>query len=173
LGKALIIRPEKPLEYPFIYDLVKVAFQTAQVSDGDEQNFVDKLRASSGYIPELALVAEQDGQIIGHVMLTKTWVAGAGLKHEVLLLAPLAVALEHRRRGIGSKLVMESFRLAKNMGYQAVLVVGNPAYYGKFGFRPSVSFGIVHDPPIPDPYIMACELVPHALSGVSGTVSLG
>jgi len=157
----------------FIHDLVKVAFQTAQVSNGDEQNFVDKLRASSGYIPELALVAEQDGQIIGHVMLTKTWVRSADSKREVLLLAPLAVALQHRCRGVGSKLVLESFQLAKNLGYNAVLVVGNPVYYSRFGFTPSVSFGIVHDPPIPDPYVMACELVPQALVGVCGTVSLG
>jgi len=169
----LIIRPEKPSEFKIIYDLVKVAFLTAQVSNGDEQNFIDRLRASSGYIPELALIAEQDGQIIGHIMLTKTYVYGPGTKHEVLLLAPLAVALEYRCRGVGSKLVLESFRLAKKLGYKAVLVVGNPAYYGRFGFKPSLSFGIVHDPPIPEPYVMACELEPQALAGVAGTVSLG
>jgi predicted N-acetyltransferase YhbS len=169
----LIIRPEKPLEFQQIYDLVKVAFQTAQVSNGDEQNFVDRLRAGGGYIPELALVAEQNGNIIGHIMLTKTFVAGAGKNRELLLLAPLAVELQHRRSGVGSALVLESFGLAKLLGYTAVLVVGNPAYYGRFGFKPSASFGIVHDPPIPEPYVMACELVPDALSGVSGVVSLG
>jgi predicted N-acetyltransferase YhbS len=170
---ALIIRSEKPSEFRLIYDLVKVAFQTAQVSNGQEQDFVNRLRAGNGYIPQLALVSEQDGQIIGHIMLTKTTVSCRGLKHEVLLLAPLAVALEHRGCGVGSQLIMESFTRAKNLGYQAVLVVGNPAYYARFGFKPSVSFGITHNPPIPDPYVMACELVPHALSGVSGTVSLG
>jgi len=170
---ALIIRPEKPSEFRNIYDFVKVAFQTAQVSNGDEQNFVNRLRAGNGYIPQLALVSEQDGKIVGHIMLTKTFVNGVGSKHEVLLLAPLSVALEHRRRGIGSKLIMESFRLATNFGFKAVLVVGDPVYYSRFGFRPSASFGIVHDPPIPEPYVMAYELVPQALSGVSGTVSLG
>jgi putative acetyltransferase len=169
----LNIRPEKPSEYSQIHDFVKLAFQTAQVSNGDEQNFVDRLRAGSGYISELALVAEQDDQIVGHIMLTKTCVYHAGSKSEVLLLAPLAVALEHRRSGVGSRLVLESFRLARRFGYTAVLVVGNPAYYSRFGFKPSISFGIVHDPPIPDPYVMACELVPAALVGVSGTVSLG
>jgi predicted N-acetyltransferase YhbS len=169
----LRIRVEKPADFPVIFNLVKVAFQTAQVSNGDEQNFVDRLRAGSGYLPQLALVAEQDDQIIGHVMLTKTLVAGAGKNSAVLLLAPLAVELKHRKQGVGSKLVLESFRLAKEHGYKSVLVVGNPAYYGRFGFKPSVSFGIVHDPPIPDPYVMACELVPNALAGVCGTVCLG
>jgi predicted N-acetyltransferase YhbS len=171
--KVLIIRPEKPSEFRLIYDLVKIAFQTAQVSNGDEQNLTNRLRESSGYIPELALIAEQNGQIVGHIMLTKTYVYGAGLKHEVLLLAPLAVAPEHQHRGVGSKLVIESFQLAKNLGHMAVLVVGNPAYYGRFGFRPSLSFGITHNPPIPEPYVMAYELVPQALKGVAGTVSLG
>lgn len=169
----LIIRPEKPSEFRLIYDLIKVAFQTAQVSNGDEQNFANRLRAGDGYIPELALIAEQDGQIVGHIMLTKTYVYSASSTNEVLLLGPLAVALEHRRRGVGSKLVLESLTLAKNLGYEAVLVVGNPSFYGRFGFAPSVSFGIVHNPPIPASYVMACELVPQALAGVAGTVSLG
>jgi predicted N-acetyltransferase YhbS len=111
----VIIRQEKPLEFQSIYDLVKFAFQTAKVANGKEQDYVDKLRASSNYIPELALVAEEDGKIIGHIMLTKTYVATGNSKFEALLVAPLFVALEYRKRGIASKLVKESFDLAKNL----------------------------------------------------------
>jgi predicted N-acetyltransferase YhbS len=111
----VIIRQEKPSEFQSIYDLVKVAFQTAKVADGNEQDYVDKLHASSNYIPELALVAEEDGKIIGHIMLTKTYVATGNSKFEALLVAPLFVALEYRKRGIASKLVKESFDLAKNL----------------------------------------------------------
>jgi predicted N-acetyltransferase YhbS len=113
---VLIIRPEKPSEFRLIYDLIKIAFQTAPVSNGDEQNFTNRLRASSAYIPELALIAEQNGQIVGQIILTKTDVYGAILKHEVLLLAPLSVAPEHQHRGVGSKLVIESFQQAKKLG---------------------------------------------------------
>ncbi|HSV48989.1 MAG TPA: N-acetyltransferase [Candidatus Acidoferrales bacterium] len=168
---SLKIRPEKPGEFGFLFNLVKVAFETAKVSNGDEQNYVDRLRASSGYLPELALVAEWDNEIVGHIMLTKTYVLTGTQRFEGLVLAPLSVALPYRRRGIGSKLVQESFRIAKVLGYQAVFVVGDPAYYGRFGFKSSAKFGIRHVPEIPEPYVMAIELTPNALAGISGTVN--
>jgi predicted N-acetyltransferase YhbS len=167
----LIIRQEKPSESGRIYDLVKVAFETAKVADGDEQDFVNKLRASSAYIPELALVAEEEDKLVGHIMLTKTYITMADHTYEALLLAPLSVALEYRNRGVGSKLVLESFELAKKLGYKAVFVVGDPAYYAQFGFKPTVQFGIRHDPPIPDPNVMVYEIEPKALTGVSGTIN--
>jgi len=165
----LIIRQENPSEFQDIYYLVKEAFQTAKVADGNEQDYVNKLREGSNYIPELALVAEEDGVIVGHIMLTKTYITAADSKFEALLLAPLSVALEYRNRGVGSKLVLESFELAKKLGYKAVFVVGDPAYYSRFGFKSIAFFAIKHDPPIPDPYVMAYGLAPGALFGVTGT----
>ena len=87
------------------------------------------------------------------------------------MLAPLSVALEYRKRRIGSKLVKKSFELANNLGYKAVFVVGDPAYYSRFGFKSSVLFGIKHVPPIPDQYVMFHELSTGALAGVTGTVT--
>jgi predicted N-acetyltransferase YhbS len=168
---TLIIRQEKPSDFQEIYDLVKAAFQTAQVSNGDEQDYVNKLRANGSYIPELALVAEEDAKLVGHIMLTKTNVMTESSKFEALLLAPLSVALEYRKRGIGSNLVNEGFRLAKHLGYTAVFVVGNPAFYGRFGFKSSVLLGVKHFPPIPDPNVMVHELCIGALAGVAGTVT--
>jgi predicted N-acetyltransferase YhbS len=167
----LIFKPEKPSEFQTIHNLVKVAFQTAKVSNGNEQNYVDKLRSSGNYIPQLALVAEEDGKIVGHIMLTKTYVTTTDLKFEALLVAPLCVALEYRRRGIGSTLVEASFDLAKKSGYTAVFVVGDPAYYNRFGFQSSARFGIRHVPAIPEQYVMVRELTVDALSGVNGTVT--
>jgi predicted N-acetyltransferase YhbS len=63
------IRPETPQDFPFLYNFVKNAFKTSKVSNCDEQNYVDRLRSSEGYIPELALVAEETSKIIGHIML--------------------------------------------------------------------------------------------------------
>jgi putative acetyltransferase len=166
----MFIGREKPEEFPRIYDLVKTAFQTAKVSDGTEQDFVDQLRAGGGYIPELALVAEENSKLIGHIMLTKMNIDSRDKKIETLLLAPLSVALEHRNKGVGTELIKESFRLAKEMGYTSVLLVGDPAYYHRFGFQASVDFGIRNVNNFPDPYVLACELVPGALASISGTV---
>jgi len=166
----VVIRRETPEEFSQIYDLVKVAFQTAKVSDGKEQDFVNQLRSNGNYIPELALVAEENGKLIGHIMLTKTYIVDRENKFETLLLAPISVALEYRNRGVGSNLIKESFKLAKEMGYTSVFLVGDPAYYHRFGFKSAVNFGIKHTHNIPDENVMACELVPGALDGISGTI---
>ena len=165
----MVIRRETPEEFSQIYDLVKVAFQTAKVSNGKEQDFINQLRSHGNYIPELALVAEENGKLIGHIMLTKAYIIDSGNKFETLLLAPISVALEYRNKGIGSNLIKESFKLAKEMGYTSVLLVGDPAYYHRFGFKAAVNYGIKHKQNIPDEYVMVCELVPGALYGISGT----
>ncbi|MDD5018293.1 MAG: N-acetyltransferase [Eubacteriales bacterium] len=165
----MIIRCERPEEFPEIYDLVKVAFQTAKVSNGNEQDFTDELRAGSGYIPELALVAEEDGRLAGHIMFTKAHIVGDGGRFETLLLAPVSVVLEYRNKGAGSGLITEGFRRATGMGFESVLLVGDPAYYHRFGFVTAASFGIKPKNDIPEQYVMVRELVPDALCGVSGT----
>jgi predicted N-acetyltransferase YhbS len=167
----LKVRQEKPSDFQDIYDLVKVGFQTAEVSNGNEQDYVIKLRASGNYIPELALVAEESGKLIGYIMLTKTYVSRSNSKFEALLLAPLCIALEQRNLGIGSKLVVEGLKLTKNLGYTTVFVVGNPLFYSRFGFQSSVHFGIKHVPMIPDQFVMVNELSMGVLTDVVGTVT--
>jgi len=167
----MIIRQEKPDEFPKIYNLVKVAFQTAKVSNGKEQDFVNELRSSAVYIPELVLVAEENGKLVGHIMLTKIYIINGSHKFETLLVAPLSVALEYRNREMGSNLIKESFKRAKEMGYQSVFLVGDPAYYHRFGFKTAADFGIKHTPVIPDENVMAYELVPGALHGITGTIN--
>lgn len=75
----------------------------------------------------------------------------------------------YRHKGVGSKLINESFQLAKSMGYKSVVLVGDPAYYNRFGFRKSADLGVRHLQQIPEEYVLACELVPGALDDVSGT----
>lgn len=167
---TITIRQEKQKDFKQIYHLVKVAFEAAKVSNGKEQDFVNQLRSSVNYIPELALVAEQNNNLIGHVMLSKNYINYNNSKSETLLLAPLSVILEHRTQGVGSRLIKVSFELAKGMGYKSVVLVGDPAYYGRFGFRKSVDFGIRPLQDIPEVYVLACELVPGALNEISGTI---
>lgn len=168
----MIIRQEAASDYDEIYQLVKTAFATAQVSDGTEQDFVNMLRASGNYIPELALVAEKNGKLIGHVMLTRQRVdMPDGQKFEGLLLAPLSVALEFRSKGIGTKLAAESLRLAKEMGYRAVFLVGNPDYYCRLGFEETTKWGIKNSNEIPDKFVLGLELSAGALDLIGGSIN--
>jgi putative acetyltransferase len=166
------IRPENPSEFDAIYAFVETAFRTARRSDGDEQDFVDRLRGRGGYIRELALVAEDEGRLIGHIMLTRLSVAAANGPRPALLLAPLSVALERRGAGVGTQLAHEALRRATAQGHKAVFVVGDPGYYGRFGFVPSVRFGIVNTNGIGEAHVMALPLAPQGLRDAAGTVSL-
>lgn len=165
------IRQETEKDYPEIYNLIKIAFETAKVKDGNEQDFANGLRNSENYIPELALVAETEDMLIGHIMFTKTYVIQPdNSKFEGLLIAPLSILLEYRNMGIGSILIKEGFRLAKKSGYKAVFLCGDPAYYNRFGFRSTASFGIKYAHDVPEKYIMAYELEKGALDRIIGTI---
>ena len=162
---TLTIKCEEKTEFEMIYHFIKEAFETAAVSDGTEQDFVNMLRVSENYIPELVLVAIDNGQLVGHIMLTKFAFKG------MLLLAPLTVKLDYRHQGVGTKLVQKAFELAKEMNYTSVVVLGDPDYYGRFGFKPSVNFGITCTNEIPSEYVQIVELQEGALDSVNGTIS--
>lgn len=165
------IRPEMPAEYSELHDFVRDAFATAKVSNGDEQNFVDRLRDPATYLPDLALVAIEGDEIVGHVMATRTAIDTAQGPREILLFAPLAVGRSHRRRGLGARLTREVLERARAAGFDAVTLVGDPAYYGRFGFRPAADFGVADTNGIPAQYVQMLELVPGALAGVGGTIT--
>lgn len=166
----MIIRDERPEEFPAIHTLVETAFQTARVSDGTEQDFVDTLRAGQGYIPDLALVAEKNGALLGHIMLTETHVNTGRTRAKALLLAPLSVVLEERGKGIGARLVKKALQRAREKGYPAVFLVGDSAYYGQFGFQQAALYGVSYPGDVPEQYVLARELYPKALLGMRGTL---
>lgn len=168
---TLRIRPESAGDFTAIYRLVEAAFKTARHASGDEQDYVLRLRASAIYIPELALVAEDAGELIGHIMLTRLSIDTVEGGRPALLLSPLAVTLPRRRQGVGAALVREALACAKASGHASVFVVGDPAYYSRFGFRSSREFGIVNCDGFADRNVMACELTAGALKTLIGSVS--
>lgn len=167
----LHIRQETEADYNEVYKLIRTAFKTANVKDGDEQDFAVKLRESDNYIPQLSLVAETNKKLIGHIMFTRTFVTQPdGSKFEALLVAPVSVLLEYRNKGVGSALMKEGFRVAVDMGYKAAFLVGDPAYYHRFGYMETATYGIHPKGDIPVEYVMVKELEPDALKEISGTV---
>ncbi|HEV8685790.1 MAG TPA: N-acetyltransferase [Gaiellaceae bacterium] len=101
---------------------------------------VELMRASPGYLPNLALVADDDGDVIGHIMFTESTVEGSDAT--ILILSPLAVRPDRQRRGIGSALVREGLRRAEEHGAPLVIVEGDPRYYSRFGFRRALELGL-------------------------------
>ncbi len=92
-------------------------------------------RHRARFDPELSLVAEFDGQIVGHVLFSPQTIRLLGHDVEVVNLSPLAVDPEHQRTGIGSALVEEGHRIAHAKGYPLSFLIGHPPYYPRFGYR--------------------------------------
>lgn len=150
----LKIRPETPADYPEIYQLVKAAFEHAEHTNGDEQNLVERLRQSPYYIPELALLAELDGKIVGYIMFTTTRL---GVATE-LVLAPLAVLPGFHKQGIGGELIKAGHCRAKALGYRYSLLIGHATYYPRFGYQRASNLGITCAMELPDECFMVFDL---------------
>lgn len=166
----IMIRQERKEDHDKVYALVRAAFAGAEHTNHDEQNLVVRLRGSAAFIPELSLVAEAAGEIAGHILFTRAVIRQGAREHDTLALAPLAVAPDHQGKGIGGQLIEAGHRMARELGFKSALLVGHPAYYPRFGYRPAGSFGIVTDMALPADVFMACELTAAGLDGVQGRV---
>jgi predicted N-acetyltransferase YhbS len=159
------IRRERPEDYNKIYTVVKEAFASAEQADGNEQDLVTALRKGESYIPELALVAEEDGKIVGHIMFTRAKVG----EMAVLALAPLSVLPEYQQRGIGTALIAEGHKIAKESGYGYSVVLGSETFYPFSGYVPADTLGILPPFDVPRENFMAIKLDESA-PPVSGTM---
>ncbi len=145
-------------------DAITVVNRSAFGGD-DEAQLVLALRGSKNFIPELSLVAEVGGRIAGHILLFRAQLERSpGPTMDVLALAPMAVVPSQSHRGIGSTLIQEAAAAAGRLGYQAIVVIGHPDYYGRFDFLPAARWGIQCLLPVPVESITARELVPGVLA---------
>jgi putative acetyltransferase len=112
-----------------------------------EADLVDRIRASPEYVAEMALVAEIDGEIVGHVMVSGAVVRNERGSRAISMLSPLAVLPDRQRAGIGSDLVRSVLAIADERGEPLVVLEGSPAYYGRLGFEPAAAHGLaIHLP---------------------------
>ncbi|MDY5059547.1 GNAT family N-acetyltransferase [Staphylococcus simulans] len=162
------IRTEQPHDYQDVEQLIKAAFEPVEMSDQTEHLLVRRLRQSNAYVPELSLVALSDkDEIIGHIMLSQITVGSDILS---LALAPLSVAPNYQRKGVGTKLVKEALEAARQRGYQSVVVLGDPTYYQRFGFELAMTYHVFGPMKEMEPYLMIKELKGNVLKNMSGEV---
>ena len=150
----MLIRKETEKDYEEVYRLVKDAFASAEHADGNEQDLVTALRKGTAFIPELSLVAETDDCLAGHILFTRALVGS----DEVLVLAPLSVRPGYQRQGIGSALITEGHRIAREMGFEYSLVLGSELYYPRFGYIPAEQLGVEVPEGMPSANFMAVRL---------------
>ena len=149
-----MIRQETEQDFEQVNQLIKKAFENVEHSDGKEHLLVAELRKSDAFIPKLSLVAEEEGRIVGHILLTEGKVGD----ETVLMLAPLSVRREYQNQGIGSLLVQEGHKKAQLLGYSYILVLGSDLFYPRFGYLPAQKFGIEIPADFPSKNFMAIKL---------------
>jgi putative acetyltransferase len=133
------IRPEcaDADDHLAIAEVVGSAFGSASIVE-----LVADIRRSEHFVPELSLVAEREGTVVGHVMISHAEVHDGGRRERIAMLSPLAVAPAEQRRGIGSLLVGAVTARAAELGARVVVLEGSPHYYGRLGFGPAADLGL-------------------------------
>jgi predicted N-acetyltransferase YhbS len=166
----LVLRSEQPADRPAILAMTAAAFAVSPATglpvegEPEEVGLLARLFECEEYLPGFSIVAELDGEIVGHVISTRGWVGELGL----LGLGPIGVVPRLQRHGIGTALMKETIDRANAAGERGIALLGSQDYYSRFGFVTSTSLGVE----APDPgWAAHFQLLPLAVwpGGVSGT----
>lgn len=159
------LRSEQPSDFEGITRVNNISFQRKA-----EGKLVYELRKQKDFDPRLSIVAESSGEIIGHILFTPVDIVNNGQKYKSLTLAPMSVLPKYQKKSVGKLLVIFGLQIAKDTGYQSVVVLGHPSYYPKLGFVKASDWNIKSPFPAPDEAFMVKELIPGALDGIEGKV---
>lgn len=165
----LLVKQTNQNDFAITENITRESFWNVYKPGCSEHLVLHNLRKSKSYIKELDLVAFYSDQIVGHIISTKAKVVDSLKKeYEVLCVGPLSVLPDFQKKGIGGKLLKESIKIAKRLGFRGMILFGNPDYYQRFGFRNAKEFEITtKDYQNFEPF-MALELFENALTGVKG-----
>ena len=166
----MIIRQENKNDHKEVFKVIKSAFKDAEFTDNTEQFLVDRLRKSDAFIPELSMIAEINGKIVGHILLTKLKIKNKSNVFDSLALAPVSVLPEYQGKGIGGKLIVGSHKKAKELGHKSIVLLGHENYYPRFGYEQADKYGIELPFKVPKENCMVIELIENGLKGVNGMV---
>lgn len=162
----MIVRNERPEDHRTVEELIRKAFWNVYSPGCDEHYLAHILRGHEDFLPELDLVLEEDGKIIGSVMYVKARLYGEnGAEKEILSFGPLAVLPEYQRCGYGKKLLEDSFERAVKLGYDTVVIFGNPENYIARGFKSCKRYQITTAEGVYPVPLLVKELKEGALEG--------
>ena len=162
----MIIRNEEPKDYQAVETLTRKAFYNIYVPGCSEHYLVRIMREHEDFIPELDFVMEQDGEIIGNIMYTKSrLIDEQGTEKQILTFGPVCIDPAHQRKGLGKLLLEHSFEKAAALGYDVIVIFGSPANYVSRGFQSCKKFIVCVEGGKFPSAMMVKELIAGALDG--------
>lgn len=166
MGEMVEIRNEAAADYETVEKITRRAFWNLYVPGCNEHYLVHVMRAHRDFLPELDFVIEADGQIIGNVMYTKTrLVDEAGEEKNILTFGPVCILPEYQRQGYGKRLLEHSFERAAALGYEVIVIFGNPGNYVGRGFKSCKKVNVCLEDGSYPSAMMVKELKPEVLDG--------
>ena len=162
------LREERISDYLETEYLTREAFWDVYKPGCDEHLVVHQLRQSKAFVRELDYVACDNERIVGNIVYSKAIVTSSNDESEVLCMGPLCVSPSYQRKGLGSLLLQSTIKIAKGLGYAAVIIFGNPAYYHRFGFKNAKEYNIQTAEGQNFDAFMVLDLSDDGLSKISG-----
>jgi len=166
MSDMINIRNEEAADYERVEEITREAFWNLYIPGCNEHYLVHVMRSHKDFLPELDLVIEADHQIIGNIMYTKArLIDEAGEEKNILTFGPVCILPEYQRKGYGKKLMEYSFERAAALGYDVIVIFGNPNNYVSRGFKSCKKYNVcLENGTYPSP-MMVKELKPDALDG--------
>ena len=166
MNKMIKIRREEITDYGRVEKITRTAFWNLYIPGCNEHYLVHVMRSHKDFLPEVDLVIEVDNQIIGNIMYTKAkLVDESGVEKEILTFGPVCIMPEYQRMGYGKMLMEHSFEQAIALGYDVIVIFGNPNNYVSRGFKSCKKFNICLENGTYPAAMMVKELKPEALDG--------
>jgi len=166
MDKIIQIRNEEEKDYKRVEEITRKAFWNLYIPGCNEHYLVHVMRSHKDFLPELDLVIEVDHQIIGNIMYTKAkLVDEAGEEKEILTFGPVCILPEYQRMGYGKMLMEYSFEQAIALGYDVIVIFGNPNNYVSRGFKSCKKYNVCLENGTYPSAMMVKELKPDVLDG--------
>ncbi len=163
------LRKERAIDYRSVEELTREAFWNHHAPGCDEHYLLHIMRSCDAFIRELDFVAEINEKVVANIVYAKSKIIGdSGEQYNVITFGPISVLPEYQGKGIGGMLIKHTKEIAKELGYRAILIYGDPGYYSKFGFVEAENYDIRTSDNMYAVPLQALELYLGALSDCAG-----
>jgi len=164
----VLLRPEEEKDYNLVENLTREAFWNVYKPGCDEHLLIHNMRNKKEFIKDLDYVAVFNDEVIGNIVYAQAKIIGVNKEYDVITFGPVSVLPMYQKRGVGKKLIEHTVTKAKEMGFNAIMIYGNPKYYERFGFKNSREYSITDMEGNYNDALMALELYPKSLKNING-----